>query len=412
MIRPSTREALAPTVTSVARTLYDIAQGFDWPRDPEPRVRRALRLLGRIVPYDRCGLLEAAAAGPPRLVVEPDAAEERAGVSRILTRFLTLLTDEAHSVGDPRPSDAALVPLWASASHLAVPLVGLDRVLGVLFVRGTDVYTNDHLRLLSVVAAQIAGYLTACRLHEQEAELVVEHAAARAAADANSHAKNEFLAILARELRTLLTPMRTSMQTIRRQADRDPAVRRASDVVERQVECATRLLDDLLDASRLGRDKAALHKEPVTLQMVVTAAVETTRHLADARGHRLSVSLPETPLRIEADAGRLAHAVGSMLENAAKFTPPGGDISVTADHEEHEVVLRVRDSGAGLSPDALPFVFDLCARAQRSLPYAHEGIGVGLTLARIVIELHGGTVSAHSEGPGRGSEFVVRLPRG
>jgi signal transduction histidine kinase len=402
----------APTVTSVARTLYDIAQGFDWPLDPEPRLRRALRLLRRIVPYDRCGLLDAPGVGLPRLVVEPDAAEERDGVSRILTRFLTLLTDDAHHAGDrPRP-DAALLPLWASASHLAVPLVGLDRVLGVLFVRGTDVYTDDHLRLLSVVAAQIAAYLTACRLREQEAQMVIEHAAARAAAEASSRAKGEFLAVLVRELSKLLAPMRTSMTSIRRQAERDPAVRRAADVVARQVDYATRLLDDLLDVSRLEHDKVALHKEPVTLQMIVTAAVETTRHLAEARKHRLSVSLPEMPLRIEADAARLSHAVGSLLDNAAKFTPPGGEISVTGARENGEIVLRVRDTGVGLSAEMLPLVFDLCARALRSLPYAEEGIGLGLTLARILVELHGGSVSAHSEGPGKGSEFVVRLPGG
>ena len=153
---------------SVARTLYDIAQSFDWPLDPEPRLRRALRLLRRIVPYDLCGLLDTPAAGAPRLVVEPDAAEERDGLGRILGRFLTILTGEAQRATDWRPPDVARVPLWASASHLAVPLVGLDRVRGVLYVRGTDVaYTDDHLRLLSVVAAQIAAYLTVCRLRER-----------------------------------------------------------------------------------------------------------------------------------------------------------------------------------------------------------------------------------------------------
>jgi signal transduction histidine kinase len=400
----------APPLTSVARTLYDIAQGFDWPLDPEPRLRRALRLLRRIVPYDRCGLLHAPGVGVSRLMVEPDAVEERDGVSRILTRFLTLLTEEAHPAGDrPRP-DGALLPLWASASHLAVPLVGLDRVLGVLFVRGTDVYTDDHLRLLSVVAAQIAAYLTAGRLREQEAQSVIEHAEAQAIADAQSRVKGDFLAILVRELRKLLAPARDGMETIRTQAQGEPSVRRATEVVERQLDDATRLLDDVLDVSCLGSDKIALHKELVSLQTIVTAAVESTRHLADARRHRLSVLLPQTPLWIEADAARLSRAVGSLLDNAAKFTRPGGDISVTADREDGDFVLRVRDTGVGLSPEMLPLVFDLCARAQRSLPYADEGIGLGLTLARILVEHHGGRISAHSEGLGKGSEFVVRLP--
>jgi signal transduction histidine kinase len=396
---------------SVARTLYDIAQSFDWPLDPEPRLRRALRLLRRIVPYDRSGLLDTPTVGAPRLVVEPDTAQEREGVSRILRRFLTLLTEEAHRANDRRPPDVALVPLWTSPSHLAVPLVGLDRVLGVLYVRGTDVvYTDDHLRLLSVVAAQVAAYLTACRLREQEAQMLAEHEAARAAADAESRRKDEFLAKLAGELRNLLTPIRFAMLTIRHQAERDPAVQRARDVVERRVEYLNRLLDDLLDVSRLGRDKVHLQMESLTLQTIVTEALETTLGFADAQRHRVSVSLPEEPLPLEGDSARLAQVIVKLVDNAVKFTPPGGEISVSGHREDREIVLRVRDTGVGISPEMLPLVFDLCAQADRSLPRAEEGLGVGLTLARILVELHGGSITAHSEGPGRGSEFVVRLP--
>jgi signal transduction histidine kinase len=407
---PPPPDASNPT-GSVARTLYDIAQGFDWPLHPEPRLRRALRLLRRIVPYDRCGLLDTPAVGALRLVVEPDAAEEREGVGRILKRFLTLLT-EAHRATHGRPPDLALVPLWASPSHLAVPLVGLDRVLGVLFVRGANVYTDDHLRLLSVVAAQIAAYLTACRLREQEVQMMTDHEAARAAADAESRGKDAFLAMLARELRKPLTPIRFAMLTIRSQAERDPTVQRARDVVGRQVEYQSRLLDDLLDVSRLARDKVDLRKESLTLQAIVTAALETTLALADARRHRVSVSLPEEPLSLEADSTRLTQVVVNLLDNAARFTPPGGEISVTGYREDSEIVLRVRDTGVGISPEMLPLVFDLCAQADRALPHVEEGLGVGLTLARILVELHGGSINAHSEGPGRGSEFVVRLPIG
>jgi signal transduction histidine kinase len=400
-------------VGSVARTLYDIAQGFDWPLDPEPRLRRALRLLRRIVPYDCCGLLDTPAVGAPRLLVEPDAAEDEGeGVRRILRRFLTLLTGEAHPATYWRPPDVALVPLWASPSHLAVPLVGLDRVLGVLFVRGTNVYTDDHLRLLSVVAAQIAAYLTICRLRDLETQLVTEHEAAQADANAESRAKDEFVAMLARELGKLLTPIRFAMLTIRSQAEGDPAVRRARDVVERQVEYLSRLLGDLLDVSRLGRDKVELRKESLTLQTIVTAALETTLGLADARRHRVLVSLPEEPLSLAADSTRLTRVVANLLDNAAKFTPPGGEISVSGYREGGEIVLRVRDTGVGISAEMLPLVFDLCARADRSLLHAEEGLGVGLTLARILVELHGGRIDAHSGGPGQGSEFVVRVPIG
>jgi signal transduction histidine kinase len=399
-------------VESVARTLYDIAQGFDWPVDPEPRLRRALRLLRRLVPYDRCGLLDMPVVGAPRLVVEPDAPDERDGVGRILKRFLTLLTTDAHRATDWRPPDVALVPLWASPSHLAVPLVGLDRVLGVLLVRGTDVYTDDHLRLLSVVAAQIAAYLTGCRLREQEAQIATEHETARAAAEAESRAKDEFLAMLARELSKPLVPIRFAMLTIRSQAERDPAVQRARGVVDRQVKRLTRLLDDLLDVSRLGRGKVDLRKESLTLQTIVTEALETALGFAEARRHRVSVSLPEEPLSLEGDAVRLMQVVANLLHNAAKFTPPGGEIWVTGCREDSEIVLRVRDTGIGIMPEMLPRIFDPSAEGDRTVAHAEEGLGVGLTLARMLVELHGGSIKAHSEGPGRGSEFVVRLPIG
>ena len=399
----SYRPGASDPVQLVARTLYDIAQGFDWLLDPEPRLRRALRLLRRIVPYDRCGLLDMPAVGGSRVVVEPDAPEERDGVARILRRFVAVLTDEAH-----RP----FVPLWASSSHLAVPLVGMDRVVGVLFVRGTEVYTENHLRLLSVVAAQIAAYLTACRLREQEAQIVVDHEAARVAADADSRGKDEFLAMLARELGKPLTPIRLAMLTIRGQAERDPAVQRAKDVVERQVESLRQVLGALLDVLRLRREKVELRKQSTTLQTIVTAALETTLGLADARKHRVSVSLPVDPLWLEADAARLTQAVSNLLDNAAKFTSPGGEISVTGSREGATIVLRVRDTGVGLSREMLPLVFDLCAQAGRPLCQGEEGLGVGLTLARLLIELHGGSLEAHSEGEGQGSEFVVRVPIG
>lgn len=396
---------------SVARTLYDIAQGFDSPLDAESRLRRALGLLRRIVPYDRCALLEARAAGAARLVVEPDGPEEQEALSGVLTRFLTVLTDEPLRSADwLLPDVAHLVPC---ASHLAAP-VGLDRVLGVLFVshRETDAYTDDHLRLLSVVASQIAAYLTACRLREQEAQIVSEHEAARAAAEAENRAKDEFLAMLAHELRNPLMPIGIAMQTIRGAAERDPAVQLARDVVERQVKHLARLLDDLLDVSRLTRDKIELRKETVTLQAIVAEALEATRGFIDPRRHLVSVSLADDPLWLGADPTRVTQVVGNLLDNAAKYTPPGGEISVTGYGERGEVVLRVRDTGIGISPEMLPRVFDLFAQVDRSLVRPEGGLGVGLTLARKLIELHGGTIIVHSEGLGRGSEFVVRLPVG
>jgi signal transduction histidine kinase/CheY-like chemotaxis protein len=406
------RSGSSNLVGSGARTLYDIAQGFDSPLDAESRIRHALGLLRRIVPYDRCALLEASAAGAARLVVEPDAPEAREALNRVLTRFVATLTDGPPQDPDWLPPELAhLVPC---ASHLAVPLVALDRVGGVLFVshRAADTYTEEHLQFLSVVASQIVAYLTACRLREQETQIVTEHEAARAAAEAENRAKDEFLAMLAHELRNPSRAIRIAMQTIRGQGERDPIVGRARAVVERQIGHLTRLLDDLLDVSRLTRGKIELRKETVTLQMIVAEALETTRGFLDARSHVESVSLPETPLWFEADPTRITQVVGNLLDNAAKYTPRGGQISVTGYREHGDVVLRVRDTGMGIAPEMLPRVFDLFAQSDRPLADAARGLGVGLALARTLTELHGGTITVESEGPGRGSQFVVRLPVG
>jgi signal transduction histidine kinase len=170
------------------------------------------------------------------------------------------------------------------------------------------------------------------------------------------------------------------------------------------------MLDDLLEASRLARDKVDLRKESVTLQTIVTAALETVRGFVDARRHGLSVSMPEELLWLEADAARLTRAVANLIDNAVKCTPPGGEISVTASREADAVVLRVRDTGIGISAEMLPRIFDLFAQGDRSLARAQGGLGVGLTLARALVELHGGRIDARSEGAGHGSEFLVRLP--
>ena len=402
----------APTpLGAVARTLYDIAQGFDSPRDVEPRLRRALERLRSIVPFDRCALLETSAGRAVRLIVLPDSAQDREPLTRVLTRFLTVLDAESPPVGWLPEDVAHLVPC---ASHLAVLLVGLDRVLGVLFVSHPDVdaYSDDDLRLLSIVGGQIAAYLTACQLRDQEREIAEAHEAARASAEAESHAKDEFLAMLAHELRNPLVAVRTAMQTILGQAQRDPIVQRARDVAQRQVQHLMRLLDDLVDVSRLTRGKIELRKESVTLQIIVGTALETARGFVDSRRHVESVSLPDEPLWFEADPVRITQVVENLLDNAAKYTPPGGEISVMGYHEGGDVVLRLRDTGIGMSPETLGRVFDLFAQAERSMARSEGGLGVGLTLARTLVELHQGTITVDSEGPGKGTEVVVRLPIG
>jgi two-component system CheB/CheR fusion protein len=223
--------------------------------------------------------------------------------------------------------------------------------------------------------------------------------------------KDEFLAMLAHELRNPLAPLHNTLELLALQGDDPAAVAEAREVMERQVRQMVRLVDDLMDVSRITRGKITLRKAPVDLAAVVATAVDTSRPLIEARGHILRVSLPERPIRIEADADRLAQVLANLLNNAAKYTEVDGRIDLTAEQgADGEILLRVRDNGTGISPEMLPRVFDLFAQADSTLDRAQGGLGIGLTLARRLVEMHGGTVEAASDGAGRGSDFVVRLP--
>jgi PAS domain S-box-containing protein len=222
--------------------------------------------------------------------------------------------------------------------------------------------------------------------------------------------KDEFLAMLGHELRNPLAPIRNAVHFMTTLAPADADLRRARDMIERQVRHMTRLVDDLLDVSRVTRGKITLHREPLLAADVVAAAAEAIRPLMEARGHRLTVSLPERPLRLEGDATRLAQVFDNLLSNAAKYQDPGGQIWLSADQEGEEVVFRIRDQGVGIAQEKLAEVFELFTQVDRTLDRAQGGLGIGLALVKRLVELHGGRTEAHSEGPGRGCEFVVRLP--
>jgi PAS domain S-box-containing protein len=222
--------------------------------------------------------------------------------------------------------------------------------------------------------------------------------------------KDEFLAMLAHELRNPLAPLLNSLEVIRLEGLGNAPLGESIETARRQVSHMARLLEDLLDVARFTRGKIHLRKEPLNLADVVAHAVETARPLIDAARHELTVTLPSGSLDAEGDATRLGQVVTNLLNNAAKYTEPGGRIILTAARDGEELVLRVRDSGVGLAPEMLPRVFNLFEQADRSLDRARGGLGIGLTMVRNLVELHGGTVSVASEGVGRGSEFVVRLP--
>jgi two-component system, chemotaxis family, CheB/CheR fusion protein len=223
--------------------------------------------------------------------------------------------------------------------------------------------------------------------------------------------KDEFLAMLAHELRNPLAPIRHALAVQARSSDDIEISREMRQTMERQVEHLVRLVDDLLDVSRLTTGQITLRREPVDVRDIVTDAVETCREIVDVRGHCVTTRLPDESLLVEGDRIRLVQVVTNILNNAAKFTELGGQIDIDAGERDGALEIRVRDSGIGISEDRLPRIFDLFFQSDPSPARAHGGLGVGLTLARRLVELHAGVLTASSAGAGCGSEFRIALPR-
>jgi len=222
--------------------------------------------------------------------------------------------------------------------------------------------------------------------------------------------KDEFLAILAHELRNPLAPIRNSLHILRLTGEHAPSAERVGEMMERQVNHMVRLVDDLLEVSRITRGQIELRKEPTDLSTVVRSAIEASRPLIESAGHELTVTLPDIPLTVEGDPVRLAQILSNLLNNAAKYTDPGGKISLEVRREDASAVLSVRDTGMGIPTDMLSRVFEMFMQVDRQADRAQGGLGIGLTLVKRLVEMHGGTVQARSEGAGRGTEFEVRLP--
>jgi PAS domain S-box-containing protein len=231
----------------------------------------------------------------------------------------------------------------------------------------------------------------------------------REAAEAANRAKDEFLAMLGHELRNPLSPILTALQLMKLRAGDELARERT--VIERQVTHLTRLVDDLLDVSRIARGKVELKEELVEIAEVIAKAIEIASPLLEQRLHTVDLDVPNRGLGVKGDAIRLNQVVSNLVTNAAKYTPPRGRITIRATGEDGQVVIRVRDTGIGIAPAALPRVFDLFVQERQAIDRSEGGLGLGLTIVRSLVERHRGTVSAHSDGPGTGSEFVVRLPK-
>jgi signal transduction histidine kinase len=236
---------------------------------------------------------------------------------------------------------------------------------------------------------------------------VSDLARARREAEVANRTKDEFLAMLGHELRNPLAPILTALQLMRLRGG--VTVEQERTVIERQTQHLVRLVDDLLDVSRIARGKIDLRRERIELAEVVAKAIEMASPLLEERQHDLRVAVPRG-LVIDADPARLAQVVANLLTNSAKYTETGGRVTVAADRDGDEIVLRVTDSGIGIAPDMLPYVFEMFAQERQALDRTQGGLGLGLTIVRNLTELHGGTARAHSDGRGKGSEFVIRLP--
>lgn len=228
--------------------------------------------------------------------------------------------------------------------------------------------------------------------------------------------KDEFLAVLAHELRNPLAPIQNAMQILRMSCMAQPVAKEPLDIMQRQIRHMVRLVDDLLEVSRITRGKVVLRKERIDLASVMENAIETCRPLIDAAQHTLNVQLPTQPLYLMADATRLSQVFSNLLNNATKYTNPGGKIDVSAEVLQSpsafnpEVVVRIKDTGIGIPAELLPRVFDMFGQIEQSLDHSRGGLGIGLTLVRRLVQLHGGSVRALSDGSNQGSEFIVSLP--
>jgi PAS domain S-box-containing protein len=311
-------------------------------------------------------------------------------------------------------TDGSYAPLRAVAraagyrSVVSTPLVSADGVrIGIVSTHFPLVHrpSEQELRRLDLYLRQACVFIQRCKLDQvlQQSEEALRDADRR---------KDEFMALLAHELRNPLAPIRYALASNRKSGGAPDQQKRTEEIIERQVTHMGRLLDDLLDVSRITRSTLELKKNPTELTSVVGSAIETARPILEAKHHTLSVDLPKQAVRLQADPVRLAQVFSNLLINAAKYTDPEGQIQLRASRQGNEVVIAIRDNGIGISADMMPRLFTMFSQGRGAIGRAEGGLGIGLSLVRGLVVLHGGSVEARSDGPGTGSEFVVRLPIG
>jgi len=314
------------------------------------------------------------------------------------------VVEDAESDPRVRFDDRPAYVLTSIRAVVCVPIQKSDRLVAAMAVhmQTPRTWSASEIELVQRVASRSWESIERSRVEREREALLTK-------AESANRTKDEFLAMLGHELRNPLAPISTALQLMKLQ--RDDAFERERTVIERQVTHLTRLVDDLLDVSRIARAKVVLKTELVELSEIVQRALEVVSPLLEERTHALVVDVPASGLLVNADVARMTQVLSNLLTNACKYTPPGGRITVSASSEGDDAVVSVLDNGMGISAEALPRVFDLFVQGQQAIDRARGGLGLGLTIVRSLVERHGGTVTAHSHGQDRGSQFIVRLPR-
>jgi len=342
--------------------------------------------------------------------------------AKVVEMYRRYPPSEGKPYGAPRVIESG-EPLWLPDFDQAIPKVARDEVHAQLL---RELGLKSFLCVPMRSRGQVMGALTFAtaesgRVYDevqfsaatdlgQRAAIAIENALLLEALRDADKRKDEFLAVLAHELRNPLAPLRNAIEIVKRTDALKPDAAWVADVLDRQVRHLARLVDDLLEMSRFTTGRIELRRERISLRDVVTSAVEASRPAIERGKHDLHLELPRDPIVLDADPVRLAQVLSNLLNNAAKYTEPGGEIRLAASLDGDEVTIRVADTGDGIADGMHEKIFGMFIQGERRGERTAGGLGIGLTLVRSLVELHGGTVEAHSDGPGKGSEFVVRLP--
>jgi PAS domain S-box-containing protein len=390
-------------------TLLAVSRALSSTLDPTETMRRVSREIALALGADMVGayladatrtrLSPVAGYRVPRDMLDdfrriPIPMKNHPAIEEAWTHRRAVWTDDMP--GDRRV-DPEILRQFPHQSDLFVPIRIKDQPVGGFFViwwTARRSFTDWEVRLMQGISDLAGIFLENAQLYRQTSE--------------DSRAKDEFLATLSHELRNPLGAIANAAAALDRRAAGEEAAARLRQIIHRQTRHLTRLVDDLLDVARAAAGKIALHMQPLDLSEVAASCVGSLR--ASGRAEALRVSFRAQSVTVNVDATRLAQIITNMLDNAVKFTPPGGAIDVDVVREGQKAVLRVRDTGAGIEPEMLPRIFELFAQAQQPMDRSVGGLGIGLTLSRRLVEMHEGTITAASDGPGRGAEFTVRLP--